>query len=138
MSAQIHQPMNAQIHQLLLNDKLADATAYLREDIKKNYYHFEDATVAKVVAERDSKSVSELELERSSPGLFNAMTQRLGQADATLLRRAVALGAEKKSAADDELKAGMRERARSMKHGPMTRDYINALRDGRLFCALDA
>ena len=123
--------MNAQIHQLLLNDKLADATAYLREDIKKTYHHFEDATVAKLVAERGSKSVSELELERSSPGLFNAMTQRLGQADATLLRRAVALGAEKKSATDDELKAGMRLRARVMKYGPMPRDYIAALRDGR-------
>jgi hypothetical protein len=99
--------LHAQIHQLLLNDKLADAVAYLREDIKKTYHHFEDATVAKLVAERD---LSELELERSSPGLFNAMTQRLGQADATLLRRAVALVADKKSATDDELKAGGRGR----------------------------
>ena len=120
--------LHAQIHQLLLNDKLADAVAYLREDIKKTYHHFEDATVAKLVAERD---LSELELERSSPGLFNAMTQRLGQADATLLRRAVALVADKKSATDDELKAGMSERARAMKYGPMPRDYIAALRDGR-------
>ena len=123
--------LHAQINQLLLNDKLADATAYLREDIKKTYHHFEDATVAKLVAERGSNSVSELELERSSPGLFNAMTQRLGQADATLLRRAVALGADKKSATDDELKVRLRERARSMKYGPMPRDYIAALRDGR-------
>ena len=104
----------------------------MREDIKKTYHHFEDATVAMLVAERDSKSVPELELERSSPGLFNTMTQRLlGQAGATLLRRAVALGAEKKSATDDELKAGMRERAKVMKYGPMPRDYIAALRDGR-------
>ena len=39
--------LHAQIHQLLLNDKLADATAYLREEIKKTYHHFEDATVAR-------------------------------------------------------------------------------------------
>ena len=39
--------LHAQIHQLLLNDKLADATAYLREDIKETYHHFEDATVAR-------------------------------------------------------------------------------------------
>ena len=43
--------LHAQIHQLLLNDKLADATAYLREDIKKNYHHFEDAKVAKLTEE---------------------------------------------------------------------------------------
>ena len=90
---------DAQINNLLLNDQLAAAAARVREQIKGSHHHFEEATIAEVLAERDSKWVSELELERSPPGLLNVMTRRLlGQAeapDAALLRRVVALAAER-------------------------------------------
>ena len=129
---------DAQVNNLLLNNQLDAAAARVREQIKAGHNHFEEATVATVVAERDSKWVSELDLERSPPGLLNATTRRLlGQAeapavsDAALLRRVVALAAEKEAATDSELRTRMRERAKAMKYGTMRRDYIAAVRDGR-------
>ena len=129
---------DAQVNNLLLNNQLDAAAARVREQIKAGHNHFEEATVATVVAERDSKWVSELELELSPPGLLNATTRRLlGQAeapavsDAALLRRVVVLVAEKEAATDSELRTRMRERAKAMKYGTMRRDYIAAVRDGR-------
>ena len=126
---------DAQINNLLLNDQLAAAAARVREQIKGSHHHFEEATIAEVLAERDSKWVSELELERSPPGLLNVMTRRLlGQAeapDAALLRRVVALAAEKEATEDSELRTRMRKRAKAMEYGTKRRDYIAAVRDGR-------
>jgi hypothetical protein len=127
----------AQINNNLLNGRVTAAAAGVREQIKGRHSHLEQAEISLRIAERDSKSVSELELECSPPGLFNAFARcLLGQADAsdasnaTLLRRVVALAAEEKAAADPELKTQMRERAKAMKYGTMRRDYLAALRDG--------
>lgn len=66
---------NAQINNLLLNGTL-DAAAAAREKIKAGHNHLEEDQIATRIAERESKSVSELELERSEPGL-NALASRL-------------------------------------------------------------
>ena len=125
----------AQINNLLLNGKVAAAAACVREKLKGGHNHLEETEIGTRIAERDSKSVSELELERSPPGLLDAMTQRLlGQTDAstaTLLRRVLALAAEEKAVADPELRVQMRERAKAMQYGTMRRDYLAAVRDGR-------
>ena len=60
---------NAQINNLLLNGTLDAAAAALREKIKAGHNHLEEDQIATRIAERESKSVSELELERSEPGL---------------------------------------------------------------------
>ena len=123
------------VSELLLNDKLDAAAANLREKIKGGHNHFEEGTIATLVADRDSKSVSELDLEHSPSEFFAAVAERLfGQADAstvTLLRRMVALAAEKRAGADPELKVRMRARAKAMQYGTSRREYIAAVRDGR-------
>ena len=60
----------AQINNNLLNGRVTAAAAGVREQIKGRHSHLEQAEISLRIAERDSKSVSELELECSPPGLF--------------------------------------------------------------------
>ena len=63
---------DAQINNLLLNGKVAAAAACVCEKLKGGHNHLEETEIGTRIAERDSKSVSELELERSPPGLLDA------------------------------------------------------------------
>ena len=123
---------NAQINNLLLNGTLDAAAAALREKIKAGHNHLEEDQIATRIAERESKSVSELELERSEPGL-NALASRLlgspAASASTAVRRLVALTAKEKAPADPELKGRMSERAKDMGYGTKWRHYLDAVRD---------
>ena len=123
----------AQINTLLLNDTLDAAAAAAREKIKAVHNHLEEDEIATRIAKRDSKSVSELGLERSMPNL-NALAPRLlgspAASASTTIRRLIVKTAEKKAAASPELKTRMRERSEDMGYGTTWRDYLTAVIDG--------
>jgi hypothetical protein len=123
------------VSDLLLNDKLDAAADYLHEKIKGGHNHLEEAEIGTRIAKLGYMSVEALGLERSSPGLIAALAERLfAQADdqtVTILRRLLALAAEKRAGKDQQLRVRMRERAKATKLGTSRRDFIDAVRDGR-------
>ena len=116
---------------LLSNGKDAAAAA-AREKIKAGHDHLQEVAIGELLADGASKSVLELGLKRSTPGLLEAIELRLfGSASkSAFLRRLLALVAKEKAEAGPGLKARMREWAKYMGYGEAWRDYTTAVCDG--------
>ena len=121
---------NTDDNNLLLDGKDA-AAAGAREKIKAGHDHLHEAAIGELIAEPASKSVSELGLKLSKPGLIEALALRLfgSSSKSAFLRRLLVSVAKAKAAADPGLKARMRDWAKEMGYGEAWQDYINAVSD---------
>ena len=121
---------NTDDNNLLLDGKEA-AAAGAREKIKAGHDHVHEAEIGELIAEPASKSVSELGLKLSKPGLIEALALRLfgSSSKSAFLRRLLVKAAKEKAAADSGLKARMRDWAKEMGYGEASKDYINAVSD---------
>ena len=121
---------NTDDNNLLLDGKDA-AAAGAREKIKAGHDHLQEAEIGELLAERASKSVLELGVKLSTPGLIEAIALRLfgSSSKFAFLRRLLVRAAKEKAAADSGLKARMRDWAKEMGYGEAWQDYVNAVSD---------